>query len=112
MRSKSFKKLFSFLLLIGVLSGNFSAFGQKNNSAKKNTKNSASKCSGAWTGVVTYTRTQTMSDNKTIKRVSGRGEDTRDWEMKYDYTAKVAVVESPERNGSNVGKATINHDFS
>ncbi|MGE3465464.1 MAG: hypothetical protein AB7J13_00910, partial [Pyrinomonadaceae bacterium] len=29
------------------------------------------KCSGAWTGVVRYSRTQSMSDNKTVERVSG-----------------------------------------
>jgi pimeloyl-ACP methyl ester carboxylesterase len=72
---------------------------------------SAPKCTGAWTGSVTYKRQQSQTDNKTIKRVSGRGEDTRNWEMKYDYQASVAVVESPEKNGSSVGRATINHNF-
>jgi hypothetical protein len=68
--------------------------------------------SSAWTGVITYTRTQSMKDNKTIKRVSGRGEDKRDWHMKYDYKAQVAVIEAPEKNGSNFGKANISHTFS
>jgi hypothetical protein len=35
-------------------------------------------CSDAWTGVINYTRTQTNSNNKTVQRVSGRGEDTTD----------------------------------
>jgi pimeloyl-ACP methyl ester carboxylesterase len=74
-------------------------------------KVSAAKCSGAWTGVVTYTRTQSQSDTKTVERVSARGKDTRNWEMKYDYKAQVAVVEAPEMNGSSVGKATIDHSF-
>jgi hypothetical protein len=33
------------------------------------------------------------------QRVSGRGEDKRNWEMKYDYKAQVAVIESPEKKG-------------
>lgn len=32
--------------------------------------------------------------------------------MKYEYSARVSVVESPERNGSSAGRATINHSFS
>ena len=53
-----------------------------------------------------------MSNNKTVERVSGRGKDTTDWQMKYDYKASVSVVEAPEKNGSSLGKATINHNFS
>jgi pimeloyl-ACP methyl ester carboxylesterase len=69
----------------------------------------AAACTGAWTGVVTYTRTQTNTNNKTVPRVSSRGEDTTNWEMKYDYRATVAVIEAPERNGSSVARATVNH---
>jgi pimeloyl-ACP methyl ester carboxylesterase len=72
----------------------------------------AASCSGAWTGVVTYTRTQSQTNNKTVPRVSGRGEDTTQWEMKYDYRAAVAVVESPARNGSSDGRANVTHSFS
>ena len=68
-------------------------------------------CSGAWTGVVTYTRTQSQSNNKTVSRVSGRGEDTTEWQMSYNYRANVAVLESPEKNGSSVGRASVNHAF-
>src|SRR5215203_6111881 len=71
----------------------------------------AAACTGAWTGVITYTRTQGQTNNKTVPRVSGRGEDTTDWEMRYDYRATVAVAEAPERNGSSVGRATVNHSF-
>ena len=67
--------------------------------------------SEAWTGVVTYTRTQNQSDHKTVERVSGRGKDTRNWEMKYDYKASVGVMESAEMNGQSVGKASITHSF-
>jgi hypothetical protein len=76
------------------------------------TKAKAQSCSGAWTGVINYTRTQTNSNNKTVQRVSGRGEDTTDWQMNYNYKATVAVVESPEKNGTSAGKASINHNFS
>lgn len=68
--------------------------------------------SGAWTGTIIYTRTQSMSSNKTVPRVSGRGQDTTDWQMKYNYQAQVAVIEAPEKNGTSLGKATITHDFS
>ena len=69
----------------------------------------AAACTGAWTGVVTYTRTQTNTNHKTVPRVSGRGEDTTNWEMKYDYRATVSVIEAPERNGSSVARATVGH---
>src|SRR3712207_2835850 len=71
----------------------------------------AANCSGAWTGVVNYTRTQSATNNKTVPRVSGRGEDTTEWQMKYDYKAAVAVDESPEKNGTGAGRASINHNF-
>jgi pimeloyl-ACP methyl ester carboxylesterase len=78
--------------------------------ASNQTKTSSSPaCSGAWTGNITYTRTQTMTDSKTVDRVSNRGKDKRDWEMRYNYQASVAVLEAPERNGSNIGKARIEH---
>lgn len=70
-----------------------------------------SKCSGAWTGTIRYSRIQSRSDNKTVERVSGRGKDTRDWQMKYDYQAQIAVIESPEGDGTSIGKATITHNF-
>jgi hypothetical protein len=81
-------------------------------SASNQTNQTAQKCSSAWTGTITYTRTQSMSDNKTVERVSGRGKDTTDWQMKYNYKASVSVIESPEKNGSSVGRANINHSFS
>lgn len=71
----------------------------------------AAACTGAWTGVVTYTRTQSQANNKTVPRVSGRGEDTTNWEMRYEYRASVSVVEAPERNGSSAGRANVNHSF-
>ena len=67
--------------------------------------------SEAWTGVVTYTRTHNQSDHKTVDLVSGRGTDTRNWEMKYNYKASVGVMESAEMNGHSVGKASITHSF-
>ncbi len=114
--SSSIHKLAAFFLVL-IFSHNFSVFAQVRKStgaqtAAKNTKQTAQKCSGAWTGNVSYSRTQTMTDSKTVKRVSNRGEDKRDWEMRYKYKASVAVLESPERNGSNIGKARIEHEFS
>lgn len=69
----------------------------------------AQTCSAAWTGRVTYSRTQSDAHSKTVPRVSGRGEDKTDFQMSYNYRATVAVVESPEKNGSSVGRASIDH---
>ena len=77
--------------------------------AAASAKKAAAACTGAWTGVVRYTRAQSQTNNKTLPRVSGRGEDTTDWEMKYDYGATVALIEAPERNGSNVARARVKH---
>ncbi len=103
----TFHKQAAIFILIIIFSSNFSAFAQTRKAG-----GSASKCSGAWTGVIKYTRTQSQSDSKTVERVSGRGKDTRNWEMKYDYKANISVIESPEKNGSSFGKASINHSFS
>ena len=99
------------LTLVSLFAPAYSSFAQRRGTVASTRTVSASKCSGAWTGTITYTRTQTMSDNKTVERVSGRGQDTRNWEMKYDYNAQVRVIESPENNGSSVGKGKIAHDM-
>jgi len=110
MYKNHFKQFTAFIFIFTILFANFPAFAQKKGSGatvSTGTKTSAPKCSGAWTGNITYKRTQGMTNNKTVKRVSGRGKDTTDFEMKYDYRASVAVTDAPERNGSSVGKATI-----
>lgn len=107
---KNLYKFYTFALILSIFAGTFQTFAQKTAANKKTAP--APKCSGAWTGSITYKRTQSMSDNKTVERVSGRGKDTRDWQMKYDYNAQVSVIETPEKNGSSVGRATIDHSFS
>ncbi|HEY0172395.1 MAG TPA: hypothetical protein VGB98_15340 [Pyrinomonadaceae bacterium] len=115
--NRKLRQLCSAVLLAGLASGLVPAGAQTRRAPAKaagqtaaaTAPKKAAACSGAWTGVVTYTRTQTNTNNKTVPRVSGRGEDTTNWEMKYDYRATVAVLESPERNGSSVGRATVNH---
>ncbi|MEQ1923966.1 MAG: hypothetical protein ABL952_15780, partial [Pyrinomonadaceae bacterium] len=82
------------------------AFGQK-----KSAQTKTPTCSGAWAGSITFSRTQSLTDSKVVPRVSGRGKDTKKMEMKLDYKATVAVVESPERNGSSIGKASINSNY-
>ena len=107
-----FKKTYAFILFVSIL---FSAIDAAAQRPKPGTvasnKRAAARCSGAWTGSIVYTRTQTQSDNKTVPRVSGRGQDTRDWQMNYDYSARVTVVEGPEKNGSSMGRATVNHSM-
>lgn len=108
------KKHFIALAIIISLTNSF--FPQTRRPAKTQTASSQSKsaaqCSGAWTGTISYTRTQNDADNKTVQRVSNRGQDVRDWQMKYDYKAKIAVIEAPEKNGTSLGRASINHSFS
>lgn len=65
--------------------------------------------SSAWTGTASYSRTQHFSHSDTKKRVSGRGEDTSESEMDYRYKAVLAVTESPDRDGSSVATATVQH---
>ncbi len=108
MQNLSKRILYSLVLLATVSGGIVPVPAQR---AAKTQPTSAKKCSGAWTGTVSYTRTQSMSDTKTEKRVSGRGEDTRNFEMRYNYSARVSVVESPEMNGSSIARGTVNHEF-
>jgi hypothetical protein len=107
-----FKKLFLIVLCANILSGDVLNVAAQTRRGAQQASNSTPKCSGAWTGSVTYTRTQSMTEDKTTPRVSNRGEDRRNWEMKYEYKADVGVLEAPEKNGSNVGKAAIAHRFS
>src|SRR5687768_4873380 len=107
-----FTKVFVSLTLINFIAP-AGIYAQRRTSAvaaNKSAKTSA--CSGAWTGSITYKRTQSKTDSKKVERVSGRGYDSRNWEMKYEYNARVAVVEAPDRTGSSNGKATIDHNFS
>jgi pimeloyl-ACP methyl ester carboxylesterase len=66
----------------------------------------AAQCTRGWTGTVQYTRSQANSSNKTVDRVSGKGTDTTNWTMTYDYVAQVAVREGPDPE-SSIGKANI-----
>jgi hypothetical protein len=115
------KRIYNFILLLSLACNALHVTAQTRRAgarpgaqaaASGPSKAKAQTCSGAWTGVINYTRTQTNSNNKTVQRVSGRGEDTTDWQMNYNYRAAVSVVESPERNGTSAGRAAINHTFS
>lgn len=65
-------------------------------------------CTGdAWTGTITYQRTQQASNNKTTERVSKRGQDISSFQMTSNYTAQVTVSQSPDRQDQSVGKANI-----
>lgn len=107
-------KLYTLFVLLLTIAQPFAGIAQtrRGTGVASNKAASAPKCSGAWTGTIAYSRKQSKTNNKKVERVSGRGTDTTNWEMKYDYNARVAVVESPEKNGSSAGKATITHDFS
>jgi pimeloyl-ACP methyl ester carboxylesterase len=104
--------IFSFLLNISPFAAQTRRPVRSNaQQVATNQPKNAANCSGAWTGIISYSRTQTNTNNKTVPRVSGRGEDTTDWRMDYNYKATVAVVEAPERNGTSRGRASINHSM-
>ena len=117
--SKSINYLFRQLtafFLVAVFSGNFvvSAQTRKSNSgqtAANQSKQTAPKCSGAWTGSITYTRMQSMIEDKTTPRVSNRGEDKRNWQMKYEYKADVGVIEAPEKTAQTSAKRQSRINF-
>ncbi len=108
-----YNKISAFILFVSVLFSSITAAAQrpKPGTIASNKQPAAQKCSGAWTGSITYTRRQTQTETKTVPRVSGRGQDTRNWEMNYNYAAHVAVMESPAKDGSSVARATIDHNM-
>jgi pimeloyl-ACP methyl ester carboxylesterase len=65
-------------------------------------------CSGAWTGSITLTESSSFADNKTTERISKRGQDRTNFELKHDLQAQVSVIESPDKKGTSVGQASIN----
>lgn len=101
MKNKTAKILNS-VLVIAILFGNLSVFAQT-----KRVPANQQKCSGGWTGVVKYSRTQNMSENKTTPRVSGMGEDTSSKQIDYEYEANIIVSESPQKDGSTIAKASL-----
>src|SRR6478735_3179250 len=105
------KRFVALLCLTSVFITTAGAQRTRPSTVAANTPASTTKCSGAWTGTITYTRIQNQSDNKTVPRVSGRGKDTRDWQFNYNYSAQVAVIEDPSRPGQSIGRATINHSM-
>jgi pimeloyl-ACP methyl ester carboxylesterase len=115
MLSRKFLKvrLFTLIALLSVLNSSIVLFAQtrRTSTVASNKPKASAKCSGAWTGSITYTRSQSSSNSKTVERVSGRGQDTTNFEMSYNYRAQVAVIEAPERNGSSIGRATVNHSM-
>lgn len=102
------RKVLCVMFFTSMLCSGLSAFAQTG----KGKAAAGPKCSGAWTGNITYTRTQTVTDTKVTERVSNRGKDTRNFEMRYNYKASVAVLDSPEHDGANIGKANIEHNMS
>ena len=82
--------------------------GSRVAASKKPTK---AKCSGAWTGVVTFTRTHRQTNDKTTPRVSGRGTDNESYEIKGDYSAQVVVREDAARDGGSTGTANVTSDY-
>jgi len=93
-------KLLCLLVITLVLPSSFVS------AQKKGTKPVASKCSGAWTGTVVYTRRHIIKDDKKTPRVSN-GVDEREFRMRYEYAAKVLVTEGIANNTNNIAKANV-----
>lgn len=68
----------------------------------------AQQCQSGWTGTINYKRTQSVSDNKTVPRISGKGTQTTNFAMNYDYGARIAVRALAEA-GLSAGRADISH---
>lgn len=67
----------------------------------------AAQCTRGWAGAVQYSRSQANNSSKTEQRVSGKGTETTNWSMTYDYVAQVAVRATAEPDVS-IGRANIN----
>ncbi|HMS41173.1 MAG TPA: alpha/beta hydrolase [Pyrinomonadaceae bacterium] len=100
-----------FIALIILLSLSISTFAQVKKPTSGGQAKAPATCSGAWTGNITYSKTISMADSKTVERVSNRGKDEKKFEMNYRYKASVAVLEDKTTPGSNIGKAFIEHRF-
>lgn len=66
----------------------------------------ADQCDRGWAGTIRYTRTQSNANTKTQQRISGKGHETTDWSMAYNYAAQVSVRPAPSSDFS-LGRANI-----
>ncbi|MCW1431108.1 alpha/beta fold hydrolase [Novosphingobium sp. JCM 18896] len=66
----------------------------------------AAQCSSGWTGTINYSRTQALSDNKTVDRVSRKGTETTNFNLAYNYGASIAV-RAEGGAGLSAGRANI-----
>lgn len=103
------REVFCAIFMFSLVLSSVSTYGERPKTIAANKAASTPKCSGAWTGTINYSRTQTTVNNKKVERVSGRGYDTTNFELNYNYAAQVSVIESPQKNGQSIGRATISH---
>jgi len=102
------------VFILSLIGSNLAVFGQtpRGKTVASKRSSAVAKCSAAWTGTVGYSRTQSTTNNKRVERVSNRGYDTTNFEMKYDYNARVAVTEAKGQPSVSQGKAAITHSMS
>jgi pimeloyl-ACP methyl ester carboxylesterase len=65
----------------------------------------AAKCVRGWSGSLQFTRKQSSSVSKSVPRIAGKGIQTSESKMNYDYSAQITVRETPERKGFSIAKA-------
>jgi hypothetical protein len=101
------------MFFTSLLCSSLPAFAQapRNSQVAAKKRPTAGKCSGAWTGVVTFMRTHKQEDTKRTERVSMRGVDVKSYEIKGEYSAQIVVSENPTRDGSSVARANVAQDW-
>ncbi|MDX6712421.1 MAG: hypothetical protein QOH96_3437 [Blastocatellia bacterium] len=91
-RNRNLNQIYCLILIFCAAINALPIFGQTRRTrtnpgnqpvAANQTKQKTPTCSGAWTGVINYTRSQANSNHKVVPRVSERGEGTTDWNMEY-----------------------------
>lgn len=68
-------------------------------------------CTGKWSGLVSYKRSQHYTDNSQEERNSGRGTDSRSFQLDYEYQAKIKLAKELQDEAELRGKATISHRY-
>ena len=107
------RRVICVMFFTSLLCSSLTAFAQapQGNRQAASKPKAPKKCSGAWTGVITFSRVHRQENTKREPRVSGRGTDISSYELKGDYNAQVVVMEDRDNPGKSIGRASIVSDF-
>ncbi len=103
------RRVICVMFFTSLLCSSLTAFAQapQGNRQAASKPKAPKKCSGAWTGVITFSRVHRQENTKREPRVSGRGTDISSYELKGDYNAQVVVMEDRDNPGKSIGRASI-----